>query len=569
MNNAFVAKVFRDIARILEIKADNPFRIRAYERAAQNIEGLGEDISNFLKQERLRDIPGVGSDLADKIQEIAQTGKLKFLEDLKKDVPEGILELLNIPSVGPKTAKVLYEQAGIKSIEELQRAIIKNKLQGIFGIKQKTIENIQHGIELLKRGKERMSLAQACTLSEEFVHGLKKVPAVRALSPAGSVRRQKETVRDIDILITSDSPAKVMDGFLKLPQVTEVIARGLTKSSVRTSGGVQVDCRVVKAKSFGAALLYFTGSKNFNIKIRQLAIKKGLKINEYGIFKKDKFLAGTTENEVFKALGLSYIEPELREDTGEIELAKKSALPRLLCLQDIKADFHLHSLWSDGNNSIRDMANAAQKKGYSYVAITDHSQGLKVAGGLSIQELKEKKKEIDSLNKTLKNFRILFATEVDIDSQGSLDYKDDVLQGFDIVVAAIHSGFKQSRQQVTKRIVKACQNKYVHIIAHPTGRLWGERDGYEFDFQEVCKVAHQTNTCLEINSFPQRLDLDSVHCKAAKERGVKIAISTDAHTVDQLDNMRFGVAVARRGWLTCDDVLNSLSLEELFKTIKK
>ncbi len=403
MKNLEISAIFREIANILEIKGDNPFRIRAYERAAQNIEGLTEDIEDFVRDDRLMDIPGVGKDLADKIKEYVQTGKIKAYEDLKKKVPGGLLDLLNIPSVGPKTAKLLYEELKIKNILDLEKAIKKNKLQGIFGIKEKTIENISKGIGLLKRGRERMTLAQAMRVADEFIGALKKLSEVKRISVAGSLRRQKETVRDIDILMISKKPKKIMDVFTGLPDVATVLAKGETKSSVRTKDDVQVDCRVEEEKSFGAALLYFTGSKNFNIRLRQLAIKRGLKINEYGVFRKNRFVCGKTEEEIFEILGMSYIEPELREDTGEIELAQEFQLPYLIEFKDIKGDLHVHSKWSDGGNTIAEMVEAAKRRGYSYLAITDHSQSLKVAGGLSIADLKKKKQEIEKINKKLES----------------------------------------------------------------------------------------------------------------------------------------------------------------------
>ena len=569
MKNLEIAKIFRDIAQILEIKGENVFRIHAYERAAQNIEGLSRDIEDFARQDSLMEIPGVGRDLSEKIKEFIKTGKVKMHEDLKKSIPEGLLDLLNIPSVGPKTAKLLYEKLKIKNVSDLENAIKKDKLKGIFGIKEKTVENILKGIEVLKRGRERMTLAQATFAAEEFVKRLEKLPEVKKISTAGSLRRQKETVRDIDILVVSDKPRKIMDVFTKISSVKDVLAEGETKSSVRTKEDVQVDCRVVEQKSFGAALLYFTGSKNFNIKLRQLAIKKGLKINEYGVFRKERFVAGRTEEEVFKLLGMAYIEPELREDTGEIALAQKFKLPKLIEPKDLKGDLHVHSKYSDGGNSIEELVDACRKKGYSYVAITDHSQSLKVARGLSVAELKKKKQEIDKINKSLKNFRILSGTEVDIDSNGKIDYKDEVLKEFDVVVAAIHTGFKQSREQLTRRIIKACENKYVHIIAHLTGRLWGTREAYDIDLDKILKVAKQTNTHLEINAFPQRLDLNDLHARQAKEMGVKLAISTDSHTVDQLEAIKFGISVARRGWLAKDDVINTFEVKELLRTIRK
>ncbi|MFH0913216.1 MAG: DNA polymerase/3'-5' exonuclease PolX [Candidatus Omnitrophota bacterium] len=569
MRNLEVSAVFREIAKILEIKGGNPFRIRAYERAAQNIEGLTEDIENFIRDERLNEIPGVGKDLSERIREFVKNGKIKVYEDLKKSIPKGLLDLLNIPSVGPRTAKLLYEELKIKNIPDLEKAIKKNKLQGIFGIKEKTIENISKGIALLKRGKARMTLAQAIQVGDEFVKGLKNMTEVRKISPAGSLRRQKETVRDIDILVESDKPKKVMETFSGLPAVGMVLAKGKTKSSVRTRDDVQVDCRVVEKKSFGAALLYFTGSKNFNIKIRQLAIRRGLKINEYGVFRKKRFICGSTEEEIFKALGLPYIDPELREDNGEIELAQESRLPHLIELKDIEGDLHAHSRWSDGGNTITEMVQAAKLRGYSYIAITDHSQSLKIAGGLSIADLKKKKKEIDQINKKIKKFRVLYGTEVDIDSEGKLDYKDEVLKEFDVVIAAIHSGFKQSKYQLTRRVVNACHNKYVHIIAHPTGRLWGVRDAYDIDMDEVLRVAKNTNTHLEINSFSQRMDLNDLNCRRAKGMGVKLVLGTDAHASEHLDSMKLGIAVARRGWLGRENVLNTLTVEKVLEAIKK
>jgi DNA polymerase (family 10) len=592
MKNLEISQVFREIANILEIKGGNVFRIRAYEKAAQNIEGLTQNISDYAKEDRLSEIPGIGKDLSQRLKEFLATGKIQVYEDLKKSIPKGLLELLKIPSVGPKTAKLLYEKLKIKNISDLEKALKQNKLKGIFGIKEKTIENILKGINLLKKGRERMTLAMATQVADEFVSSLKKLPEVKKITPAGSLRRQKETVRDIDILIISDKPQKVMDTFVDLAPVKEVLAKGPTKSSVRTKDDIQVDCRVERQKSFGAALLYFTGSKNFNIKLRSIAQKMGLKINEYGVFSAtqrraclpphllrrgrdgqgeggDKYIAGKTEEEIFKILGLSYIEPELREDTGEIELAKKNQLPRLIRLQDLKGDLHVHSSWSDGSNSTDEIVNACQKRGYSYVAITDHSQGLKVANGLNLFELKKKKAEIERINKNLKNFRVLYGTEVDIDSEGRLDYPDSVMKEFDVVVAAIHSGFKQSREQITKRLVRACQNKYVHIIAHPTGRLWGEREAYEVDFEKLFKVAKDTSTFMEINSFPQRLDLSDLNCRRAKEMGVKLCINTDAHTTEQLDVIKLGIAVARRGWLEKKDVINTLELEDLLKILKK
>ena len=570
MKNTLVSTTFRNIAELLEIKQDNPFRIRAYLRAAENIEALQEDIEALASLNRLDEISGIGPDLSLKIKEILETGKCHQYEELKKVVPEGVLSLLEIPAVGPKSARLFFEKLKIKSVDELEIAAKSGKLLGLPGVQQKTVDNILKGIELIKKGKERMDILTATVLAEDIVAELKKRKDIQKISSAGSLRRMKDTVRDIDILAVSKNPERVMKAFVTFPQVKKVIARGSTKASVLTERDVQVDLRVLKLHSFGAALLYFTGSKNHNIKLRQLAIKKHLKINEYGIFdKKNRCVASKTEEELYAKLGLEFIEPELREDAGEIEAAQKHSLPHLLTLGDIKGDFHAHTDYSDGKNTIDEMAKAGIALGYDYLCLTDHSVSLKVARGLDTARLKKKKKEIDQANRRFKNFRILFGAEVEIDGEGAIDYKDNILCQFDLVVAAIHSGFKQTTKQLTKRIVKACQNKYVHIIAHPTGKLRPTRESYDLDFKEVFEVARETNTALEINSHPLRLDLSDVQARWAKENGVRLAIGTDAHAMEHLSFMKFGVGLARRGWLEKKDVLNSLSLGSLLKTIKK
>lgn len=581
--NHEIAQAFRDIAGILEIKGENRFRIRAYERAAQNIERLNEDINEYIRKDSLSEIPGIGKDLSEKIKEFAKTGGISLLVDLKKTIPEGLPDLLKIPSVGPRTASLLYKKLNIKNVADLERAIAEGKLGHIFGsrapqpkgpgflpgIREKTVKNMLRGIDLFKSSKERMTLGAAIQIANVFIDGLSKLKGIKRIDAAGSLRRCKETVRDIDILVASNKPQEIMKAFTELPQAKEIIASGETKSSVRTTEDIQVDCRAVSEKKYGATLLYFTGSKNFNIKLRQMAIKKGMKLNEYGIFKEGLPVAAGTEKEIFKALGLAYIPPELREDTGEIELAGQNKLPELIELSDIRGDLHVHSLWSDGNNTIGEMAGQAQKIGYSYLGVTDHSQSLIVANGLSCRRLKKKKKEIEGLNKSFKKFRLLFSTEVDIDSNGKIDYSNRILAEFDIVVAAIHTGFKQSKQQLTKRVIAACNNKYVNIISHPTGRLWGSRDPYDIDFQEILHVARETNTILELNAFPQRLDLDSRLCRWAKDSGVRVSIDTDAHDVSQLSSMNLGVCIARRGWLSKEDCINTLTVDKLLETIKK
>lgn len=569
MKNKDIAKIFRQIAQILEIKGENHFRIRAYERGAQNIESLSEDIEVFIKEDRVTTIPGIGKDLEQKIKEIVSEGRLQYLEDLKKDIPKGLLDILAIPGVGPKTAKLLYEKLEIRDVVMLERMAHAGRIRELPGMKQKTEENILRGIEILKRGHDRMDLKTAQDVALSFTSGLKKLKEVKRIDPAGSLRRRKDTVRDIDLLISSNKPEKVMHAFTTLPQVKEIIVKGPTKSSILSIDNIQVDVRVIKDDSYGAALLYFTGSKEHNIRLRQRAITKDLKLSEYGIFRNNKRIAGKTEMEMYEKLGLSYIEPELREDRGEIEGALEDKLPDLIELKDIKGDLHAHSTWSDGGSSMEEVVKKAKDIGYEYIAITDHSQGLKIAGGLDRQDLKNKKKEMDMLSKKYKGINILFGAEVDIDSEGRLDYPDDILKEMDIVIGAVHSGFKQPKERLTKRIIAACKNRYVHIIAHPTGRLWGAREAYEVDFEEVFKAAADTGTAIEINSYPQRLDLNDIHSRMAKKAGVKLAINTDAHIAEQLDTMRFGVSVGRRAWLEKKHVINALSFEKLSVFLKK
>lgn len=571
MKNLEVAEIFKNIADILEIKGENPFRIRAYQKAALVIESLTEDLEKLAAEEKLTALPGIGEDLASKIKEILKTGTLKAYEDLKKEFPQGLSEILEIPGVGPKTAKVLFEKLKIKDVVGLKAMAEKGRLSVLPGIKEKTVENILRGIALLEEGKERMLMSVADVTASAIIEELRKSKAVRKISSAGSLRRMKETVRDIDILVASSNPDEVMDKFTSLPQVKEVISKGQTKSSILTRESVQVDVRVVDEHSYGAALMYFTGSKAHNIKLRAIAQRKNWKINEYGLFsvagKTEKWISGRTEEEMYKKLGLSFIPPELREDTGEIEEAVENRLPRLIENDDIKGDLHIHSNNSDGAHSIEELVEAAQKRGYEYIAITDHSQSLKVAGGVSVEEKKKQIDEVRRLNKKLAGFTVLIGAEVDIKDDGSLDYPDSILKELDVVVAAIHAGFKQSKEKLTHRILKAMQNKYLTFISHPSGRLLGQRDAYELDYDEIFKMARETNTFMEINCYPLRLDLTDVWARHAKEKGVKMVIATDAHQLGHLDYMKYGVAVARRGWLEKKDVINTLPLEKVKKIL--
>ena len=570
MKNAEIANIFREIAQILELKGENPFRIRAYERAADSIEGLAADLAIVLKENGLTSISGIGKDLSAKIEEIIKTGTLKFYENLKKEIPSGLIEMLKIPGLGPKTVKNIYENLKIDTVKDLEEAAKKRKLQALEGIKDKTEDNILRGIKLIREGKERTPLYYALEIGKKILEELKPLREVKKIAFAGSLRRKKDTVRDIDILVTSSNSPKVMDRFCNLPLVNDILAKGETKSSVLAAEpNMQVDLRVLQEDSFGSALMYFTGSKQFNIKLRQLAIKNGYKINEYGVFKGKRKLAGKTEEDIFKLMDLEFIPPELREDRGEIEAALKYSLPRIVDLKSIKGDFHVHSTYSDGVLSVTDIAEAVLKLNYDYIAITDHSQSLRIAGGLDKKMVYEKIEEVKKINNKVKGIKILCGTEADILSNGKIDYPNDVLKEFDLVVASIHSGFKQSKQQLTKRIIDACKNKFVHIIGHPTGRLWGAREAYELDLDQILKAAKDYNTALEINCFPQRLDLNDLNSFMAKKAGVKLALGTDAHRLSQLQFMDLGISIARRAWLRENDLLNCLNFNQLMKWLKK
>ena len=568
MRNQEIASIFYEIADLLEIKGELPFKVRAYRRAAQRIETLDGDIEDIYSEGKLREIPGIGEALAKKIGEIIETGRLEYLERLKREVPEGVVRLMSIPGLGPRKTAVLYKKLGIKNIEELKKAAEQGKLRDLDGFGVITEKNILRGIEMLERSRGRVLLSMAFEDGSHLVDYLKGNRDVLNISIAGSLRRMKETIGDIDILVSSLKPEGIMDFFVKYQDVYQILVKGSTKTSVILRDGLQVDLRVVKPESFGAALQYFTGSKEHNIQIRNLAIKKGFKVNEYGVFEKDteKYVAGKHEEEVYKAIGLQYIEPELRENRGEIELAQKNKLPRLIGYNEIKGDFHIHSNWSDGSASVEEIVRFGEKLGYEFVGIADHSASLKVAYGLSEEKVMKKIKEIRRVQKRF-DIRILVGTECDIKPDGTMDYRDSVLKEFDFVYAAIHTRFKMSQREMTERIVKALENEYVNFLAHPTGRLIGRRDAYEVDVEKIIDAAKENNVFLEINAFPDRLDLNDVHAKMAKEKGVGMVIGTDAHSLDHLRFMRYGIAVARRGWLEKKDVLNTCSLKEIERTL--
>lgn len=569
MKNQQIAKLFNEMAQILELTGESIFRIRAYRRAAQNIDGFARDAA-ICPEEELLQIPGIGKDLAAKIREYCETGAIAKHQEMIKLVPPGVLEMSRIPGVGPKTAKMLYEQANIRSLDELESMARAGRLAGLRGIRKKTEENIIKGIEQLNRGAGRHLISRVVPLAEDIIRRLKEGAPVGRIATAGSIRRWKETVKDADILTTSRDPEKVMDLFVKMPHVIRILARGDTKSSVITDNGIQVDLRVVPEDSFGAALQYFTGSKEHNIRLRERAVKAGLKINEYGVFRLpgDRKIGGRKEEDVYRALDLPWIPPELREDSGEIDAALEGRLPDLIELADIKGDLHVHTKWSDGRHDLNTIADSARKKGYQYIAITDHTKGLGVAHGLDEGRFAEQGRLIDDANKKQTGFRLLKGAEVDIRADGRLDMGEASLAALDIVIASVHSGFKQTEEQLTRRILSAIRNPYVSVIAHPTGRLIGERDAYALDMEAVMREAARHGVALEVNAYPERLDLNDGNVRMAKEYGVPVMINTDAHITSHFDYMSYGVSTARRGWVEKKDVLNALPYEELMERLK-
>ncbi|MBM3167324.1 MAG: DNA polymerase/3'-5' exonuclease PolX [Chloroflexi bacterium] len=566
MKNTEIAKVFQDIADLLEIKGENQFKIRAYQRAARTIDHLPKEIEIMLDEgEDLQRIPGVGEAIAKKTTELVTTGKLKYYEELKAEFPEGITGLLEIPGVGPKTAKKLSAELGITSVDALEQAIKDGHVAHLFRLGDKTADNILQQIQALRRKDQRIPLGEALPVVDEILNALRPLPGVKNLTAAGSLRRFRETVGDIDLMGTADNPEEVINAFVRLPQVKEVLAQGPTKASVILPGGLQADLRMVEHDSFGSLLQYFTGSKQHNIVLRTRSQKQGLKLSEYGItdLATDKLEKFATEEQFYRRLNLQYIPPELREGDQEIELAEQNAIPRLIEPSDVKGDLHVHSDWSDGNETIENMAQAAKSLGYQYIAITDHSGGRGIAHGLKEDRLRQQIEEIKRLNQKLDGIRILAGAEVDIRADGSLDMSPELLSKLDIVVAAIHSGMNESEEKITRRVIGAIENPDVDIIAHPTCRLLGEREPVAIDMEAVFKAAARHNKALEINASPYRLDLKDTHIRRAIELGVKLIFGTDAHSIAQLGFMRFGIGIARRGWCQAQHVLNTKPLKEV------
>lgn len=567
MKNAEIASMFERMADVLELRGENAFRINSYRKAARVINDLTHDIKEIMEAGKLEEIPGIGKGHAEKIEEFLKTGRMSKYEEAMKGVSEDTLAMMHISGLGPKTIAMLNKKLGIERISQLEDAIKKGKLKGIKGIAEKKIKNILKGIDIFRTSQQRIALGVAFPVVNRIVDQLKNVKGVSAIQPAGSLRRMKETIGDIDILCSGTQGKEIIQSFVSLPDVSEILAAGDTKGSVRMDEGLQVDLRVVDKDSFGSALQYFTGSKAHNIHLRDIARKKGLKISEYGIFRGKKKLGGRLEEDIYTELGMELIPPELREDRGEIEASLEGRLPKLVDLKDIKGDLHVHSNWTDGSSTFEEIARYAQKLGYEYCVISDHTKSTHIAHGLDEDRLLKEIEEINRINRRLSGdgFRLIKASECDIKNDGSMDISDKVLSRLDIVLGAIHAGFKQSREQITERILAAMHNPYVNIIVHPTGRLLSQREGYEVDMDKIMVAAAKTGTALEINCFWDRLDLNDVNARKAKEMGVKIAISTDAHHLDQMWMMQLGVGVARRAWLEKEDVINTWHIKKLLE----
>jgi DNA polymerase (family 10) len=569
VHNADIAAVFEEIADLLEIEGANPFRVRAYRNAAREMESLGVPAAEMVtKGEDLTELPGIGDDLAAKIREIVETGKCKSLEKLRHELPPTITELLKIPGLGPKRVRALYDRLKVKTVEQLAKAAQAGKIRELEGFGPKTEQAILEALAAHVTEAKRFKLAIAAQYAEPFKAYLEKVAGVDRVVIAGSYRRFKETVGDIDILVTARDAPKVMDKFTAYDEVRDVLAKGETRSTVILKCGLQVDLRVVAPECYGAALQYFTGSKAHNIEIRRLAQDRKLKLSEYGVFKGEQRVAGETEESVYKAVDLPWIAPELRENRGEVEAARAGKLPKLVELDDLKGDLHAHTKATDGHNSVREMAKAARQRGFEYLAITEHSRRLTVAHGLDPARLRKQMAEIDRLNAELTGITVLKGIEVDILEDGRLDLPDDVLAECDLVVGAVHSKFNLPRARQTSRILKAMDHPHFTILAHPGGRLIDTREPYDVDMLRIVRHARDRGCFLELNAHPERLDLLDIHCQLARDEGVLVAISTDAHSVQDFDNLKYGVGQARRGWLEKKDVLNTRGLMELRRLLK-
>ncbi len=572
IHNSQISTIFEQIANLLEIKGANIYRVRAYRNGAQSISDLSTNLSDMVDEgQDLTELNAIGDDLAAKIEAIIRTGDCSYLEELKEELSPGLLEILKIPRLGPKRVKTIYNQLGIDNVADLETAAQEEQIQELSGFGAKTEQNILDGIQenKQKKGVDRYLLSTAEEYVTELIDYLENVAGVNQVTAAGSFRRRKETIGDIDLLVTCQDRTQTAQSFVDYEDVKEITAQGEKRSAVILQSGLQVDLRIIDEEQYGSALMYFTGSQAHNVVLRQLAQDQDLKLSEYGVFAGDENLASTTEEEVYQALGLNYIVPELRGNNGEVEAAKNDQLPELLTVDDIKGDLQMHTTASDGDNTLREMVEGARAKGYQYLAITDHSKRVSVAGGLDEAELLEEIAKIDQLNQEYDDFTILKSCEVDILKDGTLDLADEVLEKLDLTVVSTHYHRDLSKTAQTERILKGLSNPHVNILAHPTGRIIGERTEMEFDLEKVMERAVEEGCFLEINAYPKRLDLADKYCRLAKELGLKLVISTDAHSVQQLDNMSYGVEQARRGWLTADDIINTRGIDELKELLAK
>jgi DNA polymerase (family 10) len=569
MDNATIAKTLNDIAELLELKGDSPFKVRAYQRAAHIIDSLNIPIERLVVDDRLREVPGVGESIAQKIRELVETDRLAYYDELRRQFPEGVTALMHIPGIGPKTAFKLASALGIKSVDELEQAIGEGSVAKLPRMGEKLVENIHRQLAVARTKERRIPLGVALPIVEEIIAGLQRLPGLRNITPAGSLRRFAETIGDIDLMGTADDPPSVLRTFCDLPLVRMVLSCGTTKASVIVAGSLQVDLRLVDHESFGSLLQYFTGSKDHNVQLRTRALKRGLSLSEYGItnVKTGVLEKFAWEEDFYARLGMQYIPPEMREALGEIELAEQASLPTLMDVKDIKGDLHVHTEESDGNASLAEMVQQAQAMGYEYIALTEHSSGRGVARGLTEERLRAYVAQIAELQRQHPTIRLLTGTEVDIRADGTLDYADDLLAELDVVVASVHSSMHQDKERMTARVLRALRNPHVDVLGHPTGRLIGQREPIALDLEAVFREAARTGTALEINAMPDRLDLRDVHVSRARELGVRFVIATDAHPPGQMELMRLGVSVARRAWCGPEHILNTRRVEELVHAI--
>jgi DNA polymerase (family 10) len=569
MDKKTVIDILNEIGLLLELKGENPFKIRAYYNAARALETLDEDIEVLVKNNKLKEVKGIGEAINKKITELINTGRLEYYENLKASIPEGLIEMIKIPGLGPKKIKTLYDKLDIKTVGELEYACLENRLVELPGFGEKTQKKILEGIKFVKRFSNQHLFSEACLEANLLKQYLLKTGRVIRCEIAGSIRRKKEIVKDIDILATTNDPQKLMERFVEYDKTRDVIAKGDTKTSITLESGINADLRVVKDKEYPYALHHFTGSKEHNTAMRQRAKRMGIKMNEYGLFKGDTLIKCQDEEEIFRKLNLSYIPPEIRENMGEIEAAEKGEIPVLVEEKDIKGIFHVHTNYSDGANTLTEMVNGARELGYKYIGITDHSKSARYAHGLKEEDILRQFDEIDRFNEKYTDIKILKGIESDILKDGSLDYEEDLLKQFDFVIASVHSNFKMSKEEMTERIIKAVKNEYTTILGHLTGRLLLSRDGYDLDVYKVIDACAEYDKIIEINSNPHRLDIDWRYIKYAKEKGVKLAICPDAHRVEGLLDVKYGVGIARKGWLEAKDVINTYDVDQVYEIFKQ